>query len=232
MAIFDKKEKPGDYYPEPAVVQKPKRSLFKWLALGVGTFFGVAHIGVVGHLMNRTQVPIINLPVGDYTAYTVDLILKHYPVESIKDIKSGIPFVNTVWDIKFINIEERTYDLNNLEHGILRKRWDDPRIHFAVNCASYSCPRLRDEAYVAEKLDQQLDDAGRKFLNDPRRNKVSKNDLQLSKIFNWYGSDFPNGTKFIRFLNQYTDIEINEDASISYLDYDWALNDSRKLGGE
>ena len=81
MAIFDKKEKPGDYYPEPAVVQKPKRSLFKWLALGVGTFFGVAHIGVVGHLMNRTQVPIINLPVGDYTAYTVDAYEGGYRIQ-------------------------------------------------------------------------------------------------------------------------------------------------------
>ena len=81
MAIFDKKEQPGDYYPEPAVVQKPKRSLFKWLALGVGTFFGVAHIGVVGHLMNRTQVPIINLPVGDYTAYTVDAYEGGYRIQ-------------------------------------------------------------------------------------------------------------------------------------------------------
>ena len=82
MSIFDlNKEQPGDYYPEPAVVQKPKRSLFKWLALGVGTFFGVAHIGVVGHLMNRTQVPIINLPVGDYTAYTVDAYEGGYRIQ-------------------------------------------------------------------------------------------------------------------------------------------------------
>ena len=81
MAIFDKKEKPGDYYPEPAVVQKPKRSLFKWFALGVGTLFGAAHFGVIGHLMNKTQVPIINLPVGDYTAYTVDAYEGGYRIQ-------------------------------------------------------------------------------------------------------------------------------------------------------
>ena len=81
MAIFDNKEKPGDYYPEPTVVQKPKRSLFKWFALGVGTLFGAAHFGVIGHLMNRTQVPIINLPVGDYTAYTVDAYEGGYRIQ-------------------------------------------------------------------------------------------------------------------------------------------------------
>ena len=81
MAIFDNKEKPGDYYPEPTVVQKPKRSLFKWFALGVGTLFGAAHFGVIGHLMNKTQVPIINLPVGDYTAYTVDAYEGGYRIQ-------------------------------------------------------------------------------------------------------------------------------------------------------
>jgi hypothetical protein len=81
MAIFDNTEKPGDYYPEPTVVQKPKRSLFKWFALGVGTLFGAAHIGVVGHLMNKTKVPIINLPVGDYTAYTVDAYEGGYRIQ-------------------------------------------------------------------------------------------------------------------------------------------------------
>ena len=82
MSIFDlNKEQPGDYYPEPVVKQKPKRSLFKWLALGVGTLFGAAHIGVVGHLMNRTQVPIINLPVGDYTAYQVEAYEGGYRIQ-------------------------------------------------------------------------------------------------------------------------------------------------------
>ena len=82
MAIFDnKKEQPGDYYPEPIAKEKPKRSLFKWFALGVGTLFGAAHIGVVGHLMNKTQVPIINLPVGDYTAYTVDAYEGGYRIQ-------------------------------------------------------------------------------------------------------------------------------------------------------
>ena len=77
--------------------------------------------------------------INAYNAYTVELILKHYPVESIKDIKRGVPFINTVWDIEFIEIEGRNYSLNNIEHGILRPKFDDPRIHFAINCASYSC---------------------------------------------------------------------------------------------
>lgn len=81
MAIFVKKEQPGDYHLEPAVVQKPKRSLFKWFALGVGTLFGAAHFGVIGHLMNKTQVPIINLPVGDYTAYTVEAYEGGYRIQ-------------------------------------------------------------------------------------------------------------------------------------------------------
>jgi hypothetical protein len=86
--------------------------------------------------------------INAYNAFTVDLILRHYPLESIKDIRPGIPFVNTVWDIKFINIQGQTYDLNNIEHGILRPKFDEPRIHFAVNCASVSCPKLMNRAYT------------------------------------------------------------------------------------
>ena len=99
-----------------------------------------------------------------YNAFTVKLIIDHYPVQSIKDIKNGIPFVNTVWDIKFIHIEDQTYDLNNIEHGIIRARFNDPRIHFAVNCASISCPKLLNKAFQAEKLNGQLNEAARSFF--------------------------------------------------------------------
>jgi len=94
-----------------------------------------------------------------YNAYTVQLILDNYPLESIKDVKKGIPFVNGVWDIKFIEIEGNSYTLNNIEHGILRPKFDDPRIHVAVNCASYSCPPLLQEAFMADRLDDQLNRA-------------------------------------------------------------------------
>lgn len=164
--------------------------------------------------------------INAYNAFTVKLIVDHYPVESIKDIKNGIPFVNTVWDIKFIQIEGRTYDLNNIEHGIIRPRFDEPHIHFALNCAAFSCPRLRNEAYIAGRLDEQLTDQARIFLADTRKNKLSENKLELSKLFNWYGSDFrKEGRDIIDYIRQYTDQPINDEATIEYMEYDWSLND-------
>lgn len=164
-----------------------------------------------------------------YNAFTLELILKHYPVESIKDIgsKIQIPFVNTPWDIKFVKIGEETYDLNNIEHNIIRKVFEEPRIHFAVNCASYSCPKLRNEAYTGAKLDQQLDDQTRDFLSDETKNKIKKEKLILSKIFNWYGGDFTDGQTKLEFINKYTDIDISEDADIEYMDYGWSLNEAK-----
>ena len=162
--------------------------------------------------------------INAYNAFTVKLICDHYPVASIKDIKNGIPFVNTVWDIKFIKIEGATYDLNNIEHGIIRAKLFDPRIHCAVNCASVSCPRLLAEAFTAEKLDAQLDFAVRDFLKDRSKNVLSADAVQLSNIFNWYQPDFKKSGTLIDFLNQYTVIKINPTAKISYLTYDWNLN--------
>jgi len=159
-----------------------------------------------------------------YNAFTVKLIIDNYPVSSIKDIKNGIPFVNTVWDIKFIKIEGATYDLNNIEHGIIRKQFDEPRIHFAANCAAISCHRLRNEAFMANRLDEQLSDEARYFMANQFKNKMQPDQLQLSKIFKWYKGDFPKGKKFIDFLNLYAPVEINKDATIEYLDYEWPLN--------
>ena len=177
--------------------------------------------------------------INAYNAFTVKLIIDHYPVKSIKDIKSGVVFVNSVWDIKFINIEEQEYDLNNIEHGIIRKEFDEPRIHFAVNCASYSCPRLRNEAFTAEKLEAQLEDQTRKFFNDTRKNQIiSKDKIILSSILKWYSTDFTekgflsrlfggNGRseKLIRFVNPYVDIDISKNAEVEFMDYRWDLNE-------
>ena len=164
--------------------------------------------------------------INAYNAFTLKLVLDHYPVASIKDIKNGVPFVNTVWDIKFIKIEGQTYDLNNIEHGIIRKRFNDPRIHFAVNCASFSCPKLRNEAFTADRLNEQLDDQARYFVNNKDKNIITSDGAQLSKIFLWYGSDFKkNGSTVRAFINKYTDEEIAKDTKISYLDYKWNLNE-------
>ena len=164
--------------------------------------------------------------INAYNAFTVKLITDNYPVESIKDIKNGIPFVNTVWDIKFIEIEGNTYDLNNLEHGIARKQFNDPRIHAAFNCASFSCPRLRNEAFTAARLDEQLDDQIRYFINNPDKNKLDPDNPKLSKIFKWYGGDFrATGKSVTEFINQYAEVKINKGANRSYLDYGWMLNE-------
>jgi hypothetical protein len=161
--------------------------------------------------------------INAYNAFTVKLIVDHYPVASIKDIKNGIPFVNTVWDIKFINIEGYQYDLNNIEHGIIRKYFDEPRIHFAINCASVSCPKLLNEAYTADRLEEQLTAAAKGFLTDPVRNDLST--YQVSSIFSWFRGDFKKKSgSLISFINQYAPQPLPENASLSFLDYNWELN--------
>ena len=162
-----------------------------------------------------------------YNAATIQLIIRHYPIESIKDIgsKIQIPFINTPWQVKFIKIGIEDYNLDNIEHNIIRKGYDEPRIHFALVCAAVSCPRLRNEAYLAEKLDDQLTDQARKFLSHTGKNKISKNELEISKIFQWFTGDFTKKGKIQEFLNQYTEVEISPDADIKYMDYNWALND-------
>ena len=166
--------------------------------------------------------------INAYNAFTVKLIIDNYPVSSIKDIKKGIAFVNSVWDIQFIKIGGDTYDLNNIEHKILRSKFKDARIHAAINCASYSCPALRDEAYTAEKLDKQLTDAMRKFVNDPSRNKVSAKKAEISEIFKWFRKDFTRDAGSIRgFLNKYADKKLDANGTISHMDYNWKLNESK-----
>jgi hypothetical protein len=169
--------------------------------------------------------------INAYNAFTVKLVCDHYPVESIKDIRRGIPFVNSVWDLKFIRIEGGVYDLNKIEHGIIRKNFEEPRIHFALNCASASCPDLRPEAYTAEKLEQQLTEQTVRFLSDPEKNRISPERLEISRIFFWYKGDFKKGGKGIRaFIGKYTGEKIDANTPVDYIPYDWSLNDIEKNG--
>lgn len=162
--------------------------------------------------------------INAYNAFTVKLIVDHYPVASIKDIKNGIPFVNTVWDMKFIDIEGHLYDLNNIEHGIIRKHFDEPRIHFAVNCASISCPKLLNQAYLPDHLEEQLTEATKGFLSDPTRNNIAEH--QLSSIFSWFKGDFTKSAgSLISFVNQYSTHQLPENAKLTFLDYNWQLNE-------
>jgi len=165
--------------------------------------------------------------INAYNAFTIKLVLTHLDkkLTSIKDIgsKFQVPFVNTPWDVKFIKIAGKEMDLNAIEHGIIRKKFDDPRIHFALVCAAVSCPPLRAEAFVAKQLDKQLDDQGIRFLNDPTKNLVKSDKAVVSKLFTWYGGDFKNTMNWI---NKYSKIQITSKTKITYMDYNWALNGS------
>lgn len=166
--------------------------------------------------------------INAYNAFTIELILNHYQVESIKDIGSiiKIPFVSTAWDIKFIKIGDDLYDLNNIEHGIIRKEFNEPRIHFALVCAALSCPKLLNKAYFPETLDAQLTNAAKQFLSDTAKNEImNAESVKLSKLFNWYGSDFNNSGSLIEFINQYSPVQLTENTKIDWLDYNWDLNE-------
>jgi hypothetical protein len=166
--------------------------------------------------------------INAYNAFTIKLITKHYPLKSIRDIGSSIqvPFVNTPWDVKFIVIGKERMDLNNIEHGILRKKFDDPRIHMALVCASKSCPMLLNNAYDPVRLDDQLTKQTKTFLNDATRNKITNEKAQLSMIFKWYSGDFEkNGGSVRSFINTYSATKIRSDAKITYNEYDWSLNE-------
>ncbi len=154
--------------------------------------------------------------INAYNAFTIKLILDHYPVGSIMDIHQG-----KAWDVKWIKLGTQIYTLNNIENDILRPRFGDARIHFALNCAARSCPPLLNRAFTATELDQQLDRQAKNFINNPSYNKISSGRLQVSKIFEWYAKDFGN---LISFLNRYSTTRINPGAQVTYLEYDWALN--------
>ncbi len=160
-----------------------------------------------------------------YNAFTVQLIIRNYPLKSIKDIAGGIPFVNTPWDVKFIHIGDETYDLNNIEHGIVRKQFDEEKIHFALVCAAKGCPRLRNEAYTPDKVDAQLIDQAKNFFNSDK-NKISADKAVISPLLDWYGKDFKDKAPSMReYINKYSEVKIKEGVKIGYGDYDWSLNE-------
>jgi hypothetical protein len=165
--------------------------------------------------------------INAYNAFTIKLIIDHYPTESIKDLNPtvSLPQVNTIWHEKFFSIGGQPMSLDHIEHAILRQEFSDPRIHFAINCASVSCPILLNEAYTAERIEQQLQTQAVHFINDPSRNKIRADHAKLSQVFNWFRKDFVRNGTLIEFINQYSKIKIDKKATIGYLDYDWSLND-------
>lgn len=171
-----------------------------------------------------------------YNAHVIQLVIDHYPVRSIKDIGGAI--FGQVWDKEFIELtafhpegDDDKLSLNDVEHEILRPRFEDARVHAAVNCASYSCPVLMAGAFTADELEEQLDRQMRAFVNDPVRNGLDPKGkrLELSEIFKWFSEDFERDAGSVReYVLEFARPEIVEfvkQAELGYRDYDWSLND-------
>lgn len=152
-----------------------------------------------------------------YNASTIKLIVDHYPVNSIMDIAGGKAF-----DKKWIMVGGEELSLNDIENDKIRAKYNEPRIHFAVNCAAQSCPPLWNRAWTASNLDTQLELRTRAFINNPKYNQISKDKIAISKIFEWYANDFPEN--ITTYINGYSRVDLTQDAKVSYLEYDWSLN--------
>jgi len=166
-----------------------------------------------------------------YNALTVQVILDHYPVETIMDIDiSPGWFANGPWGRKLVEVEGEGLSLDDIEHRILRPIWRDPRIHFAVNCASVGCPNLMRTAFTAGKADAMLEEATRGYVNHPRGAQVREGKLYLSTIFIWYGDDFGDEAGIVAYVRRYADPELAAALggirAFSDGGYDWALNDA------
>jgi len=179
--------------------------------------------------------------INAYNAFTVEKILTRYPdIKSIRDF--GTVFGNP-WKDKFFTMFGEPFYLDRIEHEMLRKDgvYDDPRVHVSVVCASIGCPMLRNEAFVPEKLDAQMEDGMKRFFSDRTRNRYNPESkkLEISKIFDWYGKDFEKGHKGFSSVKgaaaKYADLLADkpedravvrdQKADVSFLDYDWSLND-------
>lgn len=205
-----------------------------------------AYLAALGKIDKQTfeQWPApqqLSFLINAYNAWTVELILSAYPdIKSIKDLGS---FFSSPWSKKFIPLLGETRSLDNIEHELIRgdNKYGDPRIHFAVNCASIGCPALREEAYTAEKLEQQLEQQTVRFLSDKTRNRFNKAEMELSSIFKWYQEDFSLGFRasdslsaFILLYAESLGLTPEQQAllkakkmDVDYLPYDWQLNVAR-----
>lgn len=180
--------------------------------------------------------------INAYNAHTILKVIDNYPLDSIRDLDGALG-LKSVFDNEFIPMKGHHPDgkndrlsLNDIEHEILRKEFEDARLHAAVNCASAGCPPLRGEAFVAAKLDEQLDEQMRTFVNDPKRNRydAAKGQMRISEIFKWFQEDFDRDAGSVKeYLLRYAAEEnaaVIKQAKVRYLDYGWKLNDAREKG--
>lgn len=172
-----------------------------------------------------------------YNAKTIDIVLDHYPVNSIKDISLGggllAAFTGGPWKAKVTRLGGLELSLDEIEHGILRPIFKDPRVHYAVNCASIGCPNLGTEAFTGAKLNQQLDAAARAFINHPRGVAVQGDTAAVSSIYTWFKEDFGGeDSGVLAHLRKYASGPLAEKlravSSINYQNYDWGLNDVKR----
>jgi hypothetical protein len=173
--------------------------------------------------------------INAYNALTIKGILREYPTTSIRNHTAKV-FGYNIWkDLKLL-VEGRPHSLDEMEHEVLRKM-GEPRIHFAIVCAAMGCPRLLNEAYVPDELDKQLDANGREFFANPRkfRYDAEGRTIAVSPILNWFGEDFGGNSaeqmrRIAPFLPDVAARRLAESGTVevSFLDYDWSLNDQAK----
>lgn len=165
-----------------------------------------------------------------YNAATIEVVLGAYPTSSILNIRDGL-FPTGPWDRKVVTVKGEKLSLNDIEHGILRPIFHDPRVHFAVNCASVGCPNLALTAYEAPTLNAQLEAAARTYINSARGLQLKGNRLVASRIFDWYGGDFGGQKGVLAFARRYASAEtakvLGNRTAIDAYDYDWSLNEAR-----
>lgn len=167
--------------------------------------------------------------INAYNLWTIELVLEHWP--GIHSIKEAGSFIRSPWKRNFVRLHGDVISLDDIEHGILRRRFPDPRVHFALNCASRSCPPLAEKPYRGEDLDAQLEDRTASFINNPANIFVSKYRLHVSKIFDWYSDDFGGEDGVWTFIRHYAGPQLAAslntvtDRRLLFTDYDWSLND-------
>lgn len=168
--------------------------------------------------------------INTYNAWTIKLILSVYPdLDSIKDLGG---WFHSPWKKSIVKLNRGVVTLDHIEHDILRPRFKDPRIHFAINCASISCPPLLNTPYAGTELDRLLNRVTKDFINDPHRNYIKQDRLYVSRIFKWFKEDFNDD--IFGFFKRYADAKLLDQlnalgsgVAIEYLPYNWKLNDAR-----
>lgn len=199
--------------------------------IGLGVYLKMLESVTPVEFVKFSEEQKLSFWINAYNAYTLKLIIDHYPVESIKDIGGAF---SSPWKKSFFTLLGKERSLDEVEHKILRKHFNEPRIHFAINCASIGCPALMPEAYVSVTIEKQLENATRLFLEDQTRNRYDpkEKELLLSKIFDWFDDDFEKKAGTVKnFVVPYlakTPAEktlfLSDEVDVEYLDYNWKLN--------